>query len=149
MQNKKISKSAQEMRELIDKAIKSGTITRDEYDRITHIATEDSNIDPQEKILLANLHDLIEDKTILIVKSPVLTPIEKAISEFEKIQSKDISLKDRIYLDGVLAVLDGLKEYEKTYFENMGHSDCDCKEKERCYGAYQLCTKCGKIHKMF
>lgn len=68
MINKKVSKSAVKIRELIDKAIKTGKITRDEYDQITHIATEDSHIDSQEKVLLAQLHDLIEDKTIKIVR---------------------------------------------------------------------------------
>lgn len=42
------------------------------------------------------------------------TQIQKAIDEFERLQSKAETLKDRIYLDGVLAVLDGFKN-EKTH----------------------------------
>jgi len=64
MHKDKISESAQTIREMIDKAIVSGKITRSDYDKITHIATEDSNIDHQEKVLLAQLHSLIEDKSI-------------------------------------------------------------------------------------
>jgi hypothetical protein len=68
MKEKKISKSALEIREIINEAIKFGTITRKNYDKITNIAAEDNVIDDQEKILLANLHDLLEDKTIKFVK---------------------------------------------------------------------------------
>ncbi len=45
------------------------------------------------------------------------TPINKAIEQFEELQSKAKNLKDVIYLDGVLAVLDTIKEYEKESIE--------------------------------
>ncbi len=45
------------------------------------------------------------------------TPINKAIEEFERLQSKAKDLKDVIYLDGVLAVLDTMKDYEKESIE--------------------------------
>ena len=52
---------------MIDAAVKTGKITRSDYDKITHIASEDLHIDAHEKVLLAHLHDLLEDKTIKIV----------------------------------------------------------------------------------
>lgn len=64
----KVSKSAQKMRPLIDKAIKDGELTRDEYNNILHLASEDNHIDPQEKILLKHLNDLIDGKEIKIIK---------------------------------------------------------------------------------
>ncbi len=44
------------------------------------------------------------------------TPIEKVIKEFERLKEKAPSIRDMVYLDGVLAVLDSHKEYEKKYF---------------------------------
>lgn len=41
------------------------------------------------------------------------TPIAKAIKQFEELKEKAPSLKDMIYLDGVLAVLDTIKPYEE------------------------------------
>lgn len=67
MIDKKVSNSAVQIRTLIDEAIKTGKITRTKYDTITHLATEDNHIDPQEKVLLANLHQLLEDEVIKIV----------------------------------------------------------------------------------
>lgn len=64
MNKDKISKSAVSIRTIIDDAIKSGVITRTNYDKIIHLSTEDGHIDPQEKVLLASLHDYLEDKTI-------------------------------------------------------------------------------------
>lgn len=45
------------------------------------------------------------------------TPINKAIEQIEELQSKAKDLKDVIYLDGVLTVLDTLKSYEKESIE--------------------------------
>jgi hypothetical protein len=67
---KNVSPSAQEIRELLDEAIKSGEITRNGYDKIVHIATADNVIDSQEKVLLAQLNDLLENKDIKIVMEP-------------------------------------------------------------------------------
>ena len=63
----KISDSASKLRLLIDKAIEDHQITRDEYDMILNMATEDANIDPHEKALLHEFHDMIYDKTIKFV----------------------------------------------------------------------------------
>jgi len=75
MEKHKISDSALKMRELIDKAIKAGKITRREYDSITHLATEDNHIDTQEKVLLAQLHQLLEDQIVkFVMEEKVKTP---------------------------------------------------------------------------
>lgn len=62
-----ISKSAQKLREKILKAIEDHKITREEYDEIIHIATEDGYIDSQEQALLAELQNMIEDKVVKFV----------------------------------------------------------------------------------
>ncbi len=48
-----------------------------------------------------------------------ITPIEKSIKEFERLKSKADTVRDMVYLDGVMAVLDSMKEYEKTYHAAM------------------------------
>lgn len=58
------SESAHRLKEMIAKAIEDHKITRDEYDQIIHIATEDGHIDPQERALLAQLQDMIEDRSV-------------------------------------------------------------------------------------
>lgn len=63
MENK-ISESAHRLREMIEKAIEDGKITRDEYDKIIHIATEDGVIDRHEKALLSELQQMFEDKVV-------------------------------------------------------------------------------------
>lgn len=60
-----ISNSASKLRVLIEKAIEDQKITNQEYDQIIHIATEDSQIDDQEKVLLATLHEMIESKMVV------------------------------------------------------------------------------------
>jgi len=45
------------------------------------------------------------------------TPIQQLIKKFENLKSKAESLKDIIYLDGVLAVLDTSIEPEKEYIK--------------------------------
>ena len=60
----KPSKSAEKLLNLIKKAIEDNKITKAEYEEIMHLANEDSVIDSQEKKLLANFHDMIENKTI-------------------------------------------------------------------------------------
>ena len=62
-----LSESAQRLRDMIVKAIDDHKITRDEYDQIIHIATEDGYVDAQEKALLAELQNMIEDKSVKIV----------------------------------------------------------------------------------
>jgi len=64
-----LSKSADKLRHLIEKAIDDHKITRDEYDQIIHLATEDGHIDPQEQALLSVLQDMIETKLVKFVAS--------------------------------------------------------------------------------
>lgn len=66
MENK-ISDSSIRLREMIEKAIEDHKITRDEYDKIIHIATEDGHIDRHEQALLSELQQMIEDKMVKFV----------------------------------------------------------------------------------
>jgi hypothetical protein len=63
-----LSESGEKLRQAINKAIDDSVITRDEYDMIMHIALEDGHLDTQEKALLNELQNLIEDKTVRIVQ---------------------------------------------------------------------------------
>lgn len=63
----KISESAIRLRAMIEKAIEDHKITRDEYDKIIHIATEDGVIDRHEQALLSQLQQMIEDKDVRFV----------------------------------------------------------------------------------
>ncbi len=62
-----VSESANRLRDMIVKAIEDHKLTRAEYDAIIHMATADYIIDHQEKALLAELHNLIENKTVKLV----------------------------------------------------------------------------------
>lgn len=64
-----LSTSADKLRHMIEKAIEDHKITRDEYDQIIHLATEDGHIDPQEKALLQVLQDMIDTKLVSFVAS--------------------------------------------------------------------------------
>ncbi len=64
-----LSKSADKLRHMIEKAIDDHKITRDEYDQIIHLATEDGHIDSQEQALLSVLQDMIETKLVKFVAS--------------------------------------------------------------------------------
>lgn len=70
MENK-ISGSALKLRELIEKAIENHVITREEYDQIIHIATEDGHVDRHEKALLREFQDMIDNRDIRFVKKQV------------------------------------------------------------------------------
>lgn len=63
-----ISESSLKLREKIEKAIHDEVITREEYDRIIHIAFEDGVVDKHEKALLGQLQQMIEDKVIKFAK---------------------------------------------------------------------------------
>lgn len=63
-----LSESAERLRKMIDKAIEDHIITPEEYEEIIHIATEDSFIDSQEKALLTELQDMIENKVVKFAK---------------------------------------------------------------------------------
>ncbi|KAF0237804.1 MAG: hypothetical protein FD181_1567 [Prolixibacteraceae bacterium] len=66
-----ISKSALELREKIEKAIQSHEITREDYDKIIHIITEDGHIDHHEKALLREFQTMIDDRDIRFVKKQI------------------------------------------------------------------------------
>ncbi|MCA1961867.1 MAG: hypothetical protein LDL33_13870 [Desulfomonile sp.] len=55
--------------EMIKKAISDGKLTNDEYDRILMLADADAVIDPQEKRLLAQLQEMLANKTVIRVAS--------------------------------------------------------------------------------
>jgi hypothetical protein len=63
----KPSKSAEKLSQMIKHAIDDLKITSAEYDKIIALADEDGVIDPQEKRLLAQLHEMINNKTIKMV----------------------------------------------------------------------------------
>jgi len=58
------SKGGEQLKNAIIKAIEDKTITPEEYEDIIHISYEDGQIDPQERSLIAQLQDLIENKEI-------------------------------------------------------------------------------------
>ena len=62
-----ISESSIRLREAIEKAIEDHKITREEYDRIISIATEDGVIDNHERALLRQLQQMIEEKEVRFV----------------------------------------------------------------------------------
>lgn len=62
-----VSESSLRLREAIEKAIEDHKITRDEYDRILNIATEDGHIDSHERALLQQLQQMIEEKEVRFV----------------------------------------------------------------------------------
>ena len=64
----KPSESAHRLHAMINKAIEDLEITREEYEMIIHIATEDGHIDSQEQALLSQLQDMIENKTVKFVR---------------------------------------------------------------------------------
>ena len=64
---RKVSESSIRLKEMIEKAIEDHVITRDEYDQIINIATEDGHIDPDERALLSELQQMIEDKMVRFV----------------------------------------------------------------------------------
>jgi len=62
-----LSNSAGKLKEMIVKAIDDHKLTREEYDMIIHLAIEDGVIDRQEQILLEQLQDMIENKSVKFV----------------------------------------------------------------------------------
>jgi len=61
------SESSIRLREMIEKAIEDHELTRDEMDKIIHVATEDGHIDKQEQLLLEQLQELVENKSVKII----------------------------------------------------------------------------------
>lgn len=58
----KFSKSGEELKNAITKAIKDQTITPEEYEEIIHISYEDGQLDQQQRDLLSQLQKMIENK---------------------------------------------------------------------------------------
>jgi hypothetical protein len=61
-------KESAKLREMIEKAIEDDIITREEYEQIIHQALKDGQIDRVEKALLAELNQMIQDKTVKFKK---------------------------------------------------------------------------------
>ena len=62
-----ISESAGRARKMIEKAIDDQKITRAEMDTILNIVTEDGHIDPHEQVLLNQLQEMIENRSVKFV----------------------------------------------------------------------------------
>ena len=62
-----VSESSLRLREMIEKAIEDHKITRDEYEKILNVATEDGYIDRHEQALLTELQRMIEEKEVRFV----------------------------------------------------------------------------------
>jgi len=65
---KKPSKSASNLKELINLAIQDLEVTPDEYQKIMDCAHDDSHIDNEEKALLSHFQGMISNGTIKRVK---------------------------------------------------------------------------------
>ena len=59
-----LSESGERLRQIINKAIEDHIITPEEYDEIINISLEDGHIDSQEKALLKQLQQMIENKEV-------------------------------------------------------------------------------------
>lgn len=66
---KKPSKSAPNLKELINHAIQDLEITPDEYNKIMDCAHDDSHIDKEEKALLTQFQQMLSNGTIKRVKA--------------------------------------------------------------------------------
>jgi hypothetical protein len=65
---KKPSKSASNLKELINHAIRDLEVTPDEYNKIMDCAHDDSHIDKEEKALLSQFQEMLNNGTIKRVK---------------------------------------------------------------------------------
>jgi hypothetical protein len=65
---KKPSKSASNLKELINHAIQDLEVTPDEYNKIMDCAHDDSHIDKEERALLAQFQEMLSNGTIMRVK---------------------------------------------------------------------------------
>ena len=61
------SESSKRLRKMIEKAIEDNVLTRGEMDKIIHIATEDGHVDKHELVLLEQLQEMVENKTVKII----------------------------------------------------------------------------------
>lgn len=65
---KKPSKSASNLKELINDAIRDMEITPEEYNKIMGCAHDDSHIDKEEKALLSQFQQMLSNGTIKRIK---------------------------------------------------------------------------------
>jgi hypothetical protein len=65
----KISESAKKIRAIVEKAIETHEISREDYDKVIHLATEDAIVDASERALLHELNEMIMEKSIKVVRS--------------------------------------------------------------------------------
>ncbi len=65
----KPSKSAVDLKKVICEAISDCEITKEEYEQILHDANADGCVDNEEKALLAQFHEMINNGTIKRVSS--------------------------------------------------------------------------------
>ena len=63
-----LSESGERLRQVIIKAIEDHVITPEEYDEIINISLEDGHVDHQEKALLKELQQMIENKEVRFKK---------------------------------------------------------------------------------
>jgi len=63
----KLSEDAKRLRKMVDKAIEDHQITRAEYEMIIHTVLEDAHVDPQERAIIRELQDMIDQKMINLV----------------------------------------------------------------------------------
>lgn len=59
-----LTSSGKQLADVIRKAIEDHQITTAEYEEIIHLAHEDGRIDAHERVLLAELHEMISDKSV-------------------------------------------------------------------------------------
>jgi hypothetical protein len=59
-----LTKSGKRLDEVIRKAIDDHQITSTEYEEIINLAQDDGHIDAHEKVLLAELHKMIRNKSV-------------------------------------------------------------------------------------
>jgi uncharacterized protein YutE (UPF0331/DUF86 family) len=65
----KPSKSATNLKDIINNAIQDLEITPEEYSQIMDSANEDGHIDKEEQVLLSQFHAMLSNGTIKRVKS--------------------------------------------------------------------------------
>lgn len=63
-----LSESSERLRKAIVKAIEDHIITPEEYEEIINISYEDGILDPQERALLSQLQQMIENNEVKFAK---------------------------------------------------------------------------------
>jgi len=63
-----ISENANRLRKLINKAIEDSIITPEEYEEIIQLSLRDGFVDQQERALLRELQQMIENKEVCFAK---------------------------------------------------------------------------------